>query len=113
MPAVVLEIVLGIVVGPSGFGWVRVDSRGRAAVPRATRRTRAARTPGRFGRWRSAIRPLTGRDAASGWSGSRANGDALAEASLGAAARRALLPHARGLRPTRRHPGVATRVGRR
>jgi Kef-type K+ transport system membrane component KefB len=25
MPAVVLEIVLGIVVGPSGFGWVRVD----------------------------------------------------------------------------------------
>src|ERR1700674_4167488 len=25
MPAVVLEIVLGIVVGPSGLGWVRVD----------------------------------------------------------------------------------------
>jgi Kef-type K+ transport system membrane component KefB len=25
MPAVVLEIVLGIIVGPSGFGWVHVD----------------------------------------------------------------------------------------
>src|SRR5690348_13781561 len=25
MPAVVLEIVLGIIVGPSGFGWVAVD----------------------------------------------------------------------------------------
>jgi Kef-type K+ transport system membrane component KefB len=25
LPAVVLEIVLGIIVGPSGFGWVRVD----------------------------------------------------------------------------------------
>jgi Kef-type K+ transport system membrane component KefB len=25
LPAIVLEIVLGIVVGPSGFGWVRVD----------------------------------------------------------------------------------------
>ncbi len=25
MPAVVLEIVLGIAVGPSGFGWVRID----------------------------------------------------------------------------------------
>ena len=25
MPAVVLEIVLGIVVGPAGFGWIRVD----------------------------------------------------------------------------------------
>jgi Kef-type K+ transport system membrane component KefB len=25
MPAVVLEIVLGIIVGPSGFGWVEVD----------------------------------------------------------------------------------------
>ena len=25
VPAVVLEIVAGIVVGPTGFGWVRVD----------------------------------------------------------------------------------------
>jgi Kef-type K+ transport system membrane component KefB len=25
LPAIVLEIVLGIVIGPSGFGWVKPD----------------------------------------------------------------------------------------
>ena len=55
IPAVVLEIVAGIAVGPSGFGWVEVDA---TIEVMATHRARVPAVPGRArGRLRPAARP--------------------------------------------------------
>ena len=48
-----------------------------------------------------------------GWSRAGSDGDPLAEAGAGAAAGRALLPHDRGVRASRAHPGLARRDARR
>jgi hypothetical protein len=39
LPAIVLETLLGIVIGPSGLGWAKPD----AAPPRASRNRRPSR----------------------------------------------------------------------
>ena len=80
IPAVVLEIVAGIAVGPSGFGWVEIDA---TIEVMATHRPRLPAVPRRArGRLRPAARPRTAAHAAGlrGLAGARARGHVRARA---------------------------------